>query len=125
MNLARVIVLVLCATAAPVLAAPSATQLAKDRAAAAEKVYRNASAMLKTGRGTVEGVYQWSVRWLDADRDSAKPVKPALAAHLARMQELETELVKARDAGTATTGDADAATYFRLEAEGWQARGRR
>lgn len=125
MKLARVIVLALCATAATAAAAPNATQLAKDRAATAEKVYRGVVAMQKSGRSTVEAVAQWSVRWLDAELDAAKPKKQALADHVTRMTELETEAAKMRDAGTIAGSDADAATYFRIEAELWQARGKR
>jgi hypothetical protein len=117
MKLALVITAVLATT--PALAAPTA----KDRAASAEKVYRSTSARLKAGAVTVEVVYQWSVRWLDAEL--AAKTKTALADHLARMQELETAMAKARDAGVAHADDAEAATYFRIEAEIWQARGKR
>lgn len=125
MNLARVIVLALCATSATAIAAPKAAQLAKDRVAVAEKVYTHATAMMKSGRGTVEGVYLWSVRWLGADLDAARPAKQAFADHAARMTELDTEATKAKGAGAVSAGDAEAATYFRIEAELWQARGKR
>lgn len=117
MKLALVIAALLATT--PAFAAPTA----KDRAASAEKVYRSTSARLKAGTVTVEVVYQWSVRWLDAELEAK--TKTALADHLARMKDLEEAMTKARDAGTAHSDDAEAATYFRIEAEIWQARRKR
>jgi hypothetical protein len=123
MQLARVVLLVVLLVA-PAVAAP--TQLQKDRLAAAEKVFTGTVARVKTGQATADAAYAWSVRWLDAALDAdPKTAKKAFADHLARMKELEAERAKARDAGTATTTDADAATYFRLEAEVWSTRNKR
>lgn len=122
MTLRVLVVLVLCAATA--IAAPSATQLAKDRAAAAEKVFRGVVAQQKAGQATVESVHQWSVRWLDAAIDSGEAKKQALADHVTRMTELEALAIKMKDAGVLATSDADAATYFRIESELWQARGK-
>jgi hypothetical protein len=116
--------ILLCASVATAVAAPDAGQLAKDRVAAAEKAYRNAVAAQQVGRGTVETICQWSVRWLDSELDASKPKKQVLADHVTRMTELEAEMVKQRNAGKVTGADVETAAYFRIEAELWQARGK-
>src|SRR5687767_1257444 len=91
MNLVRVIVLALYATSATAVAAPSVAQLANARVASAKTVYTHTIARLKSGSGTIEAVYLWSVRWLGAELDARKPAKRAFADHVTRMTELETE----------------------------------
>jgi hypothetical protein len=130
MSIARTIALVLCASiAAPSSAseaAPTAAELAKDRAAAAEKAFRAAAAAHRAGRAPVEAVYAWSVRWLDARLGAApKAARQALADHGKRMADLEAEVQKMAAAGRAGSLDADAAAYYRIEAEQWSARGKR
>jgi hypothetical protein len=107
------------------LAQPDAKKLARDRVTAADRMYQGTVASMKTGRAVVETAYLWSVRQLDAELDAGWLVKQALADHLKRMTALETELVRARAAGSATSLDAEAAAYFKLEAEYWVARGKR
>ncbi len=130
MTLARTIVLALCASiAAPSSsseAAPTIAELARDRAAAAEKAFRAASAGHRAGRTVIEAVYAWSVRWLDAAIDAApKAARQALADHRTRMTDLDAEAQRMAAAGTASSLDADAAAYYRIEAELWAARGKR
>ena len=131
MKLARPLVLaislLLAAGSVPAShAAPSVADLTKDRAAAAEKAYRNSLTLHQVGRTTVDAIYAWSVRWLDAAVDVApKGVKQALADHLKRMQDLEAAVQKLAATGQASTLDADAAAYYRIEAELWSARGKR
>lgn len=130
---ARALALSLCATfaaaaalPAPAAAAPTAAELAKDRLAAAEKTFRSAAVSHKAGRAPLETVHAWSVRWLEAALDAApKTAKQALADHAKRMAELDSEVQKMTAAGTASSLDADAAGYFRIEAELWAARGKR
>src|SRR5688572_10329104 len=120
MQLARAL-LITCLLFSFAAAAP--TQLQKDRVAAAEKVYKGVVSQLAVGRGTLDPVHAWSVRWLDATIDAdPKAAKQAFTDHLDRMKTLEAERAKARDAVLATPADADAATYFRIEAEIWLAR---
>jgi hypothetical protein len=107
------------------VAAPTAAQLAKERVVVADKAYKGAVVRHKGGRTTVEIVYQWSVRLLAAELDAGKQPKQVLADHVTRMKDLEAEAIKARDAGAATPDEAEGATYFRLEAEYWQTRGKR
>lgn len=130
MSIARTIVLALCASlAAPHAAseaAPTVAELAKDRVAAAERAFRTTSTAHRAGRAATEAVYAWSVRWLDAALEAApKAAKQALADHAKRMVDLEAEVQKMAAAGIAGSLDADAAAYFRLEAELWAARGKR
>jgi len=106
-------------------AGPSVAQLAKDRAAAAEKAFTSAETARAAGAGSVEMVGEWSVRWLEAAIAAGTRTKPALADHLARMTKLEAEVGNAVKAGTARASDAQAAEYFRIEAAYWVARGRK
>jgi urease accessory protein UreF len=115
----------LAATAATGHAAPTAAALAKDRAAAAEKAFRSATAMHAVGRGTVDTVYAWSLRWLAAALETApRAAKQALADHQKRMTDLEATVQKMFAAGTASSLDADGAAYFRIEADLWATRGK-
>ncbi|HWU90039.1 MAG TPA: hypothetical protein VN253_22405, partial [Kofleriaceae bacterium] len=100
--------------------------LAKDRAAAAEKAYRASVAQHQVGRITLDSVYTWSVRWLEAELAVApKTAKQALADHQKRMQDLEAAVQKMVAAGAASSLDADAAAYYRIEADLWAARAKR
>jgi hypothetical protein len=131
MSVARTIALALCASlAAPgavsLAAPPTAAQLAKDRADAADTAFHLASAGHRAGTVPLEVVYAWSVRWLAASLETApKTAKQAFADHLARMTDLETAVQKMFTSGTATALDYGAAAYYRIEAELWSARGRR
>lgn len=97
--------------------------LQKQRAEAAERVFTTTFAQAKSGRATVEAVATWSVRWLDSEREragsDAKAKAKALADHAARMAELEAWAGKAAAAGTIGPADAQAAVYFRIEADLW------
>jgi hypothetical protein len=130
----RIAAFALCATlagpASTSNAAPTAAELAKDRAAAAEKAFRSATALHAAGRATTETVDAWSLRWLDATLDAApeaapEAAKPALADHQKRMADLEATVKKMFATGTASKLDADSAAYFRREADLWVTRGKR
>ena len=98
---------------------------AEARVTAAAATFAAVEARLAAGATTVDAVYTWSVRWLDAQR--AQPVKglkgkaliAAAQAHLARMIGLEDRVTKLVDNGGAPTADREAARYYRLEAELW------
>jgi hypothetical protein len=123
MQFARVL-LIMFALAIPAAAAP--TQLQKDRVAAAEKVFTGTVARVKTGQATADDAYAWSVRWLDAALDAEPGAKKkSFADHLARMKDLEADAVKRRDAGAAPATEADAASFFRIEAEIWASRAKK
>lgn len=109
--------------ATPAVAAPTQAELVKARAEAAAKIYPVVLANFAAGRGTVEDVYRWSVRWLDGEVERTKGKAP-LADHAKRMAELETKAKAARDAGTIPSTDFEIAAYFHVEADLWVLRGK-
>ena len=121
----RIALVVVALLAGSAVAAPDAKQLAKDKVTAAEKVYKGTVASIQVGRAVSESAYVWSVRWLEAEVGAGKPIKQALADHLARMTALEADLAKAKAAGTAHPVDHDATVFYKLEAELWALRGKR
>ncbi|MCX5742553.1 MAG: hypothetical protein NT062_08660 [Proteobacteria bacterium] len=112
------------AFAHPVLAKPTQAELRTDRAEMAAKVFPLVLASFEAGKATPEAVYQWSVRWLDADLDRAKGKSTPLADHAARMFALEAEAKKQVAAGILQALKGEASTYYRIEAELWVARGK-
>jgi hypothetical protein len=100
--------------------------LAKARVEAARRTYTEMARNHKEGRITrTEIVYQWSLRWLAAERD----VSPARAdrvaackAHWERMKELERMTKDQLRARFVPIEEATAAEFYRLEAELWLAK---
>ncbi len=112
----------LALTAAAGLATPARAGRAEVRIAAAAETFAIAQARYAAGTITVDDVYTWSVRWLDAQRDQplkGKALVAAAAAHLDRMTALEAEVTAAVAAGRASSYDLAAARYYRAEAELW------
>jgi RNA polymerase sigma factor (sigma-70 family) len=108
------------------------TTLLKARIALAQKGYEAAVPLLtQTKRfgnvlspvGKPEDVYNWSIRWLQAQRDMSPKHEDqvaALEAHLKRMTELKEKVKQlARDLLLGIT--VDEAEWYRLEAELWLA----
>jgi len=95
--------------------------LAAERLAAAADLFAAAKGAYDTGTGTVDAVYTWSVRWLEA----ASARATARGAHLDRMKALEATAKEKVASGLAPTLDVKAAAYFRVEAELWARRGTR
>ena len=125
-----VVVLLLSSTAIadPAPTRPtSAADIAKARTDLAAKAFANALSRFEVGSANVEDVARWSLRWLDASLDGAtgRVVTTALAAHAARMKDLDDKAIAASNTGRTYAADADAATYYRLEADLWVARGKR
>jgi hypothetical protein len=94
--------------------------LLEKRLDTARKVYEQNLARVKNGQGQPSGLAEWSERWLDAElalaaaqADRAK----ALRTHLDRAREVERIATNFARAGQGRQADADAATYFRLQAE--------
>ncbi len=68
--------------------------------------------------------YQWSRRWLDAQRaiDKSKDKQiAAYSAHLDRMKEMETLVAKGVGAGQVAKVELTAVKFYRIEAEKWLA----
>ena len=107
----------------PSPAAPAgAKELATARVEAARATFEAYKASAAVGRDPAEAIYTWSVRWLTAQLDAGAKAPAALEDHLQRMKELEAA-VKTRVAqGLAGKTEAEAAAYYRTEAEYWAAR---
>jgi hypothetical protein len=116
------------ALADPAPARPtSPADIAKARSELAAKAFASTLSRFEVGSANVEDVARWSLRWLDASLDGAtgRAVTTALAGHAARMKDLDDKAIAASNTGRTYGADADAATYFRLEADLWVARGKR
>jgi hypothetical protein len=124
-SLALALALATTAVSHPTEAAPNVVQLAKDRAAAAEKAFKSSLAMLQGGRGQVDFVCEWSERWMDASIAAGTKTKDALAAHVTRMTDLEAAIAKDVNAGKLRPLDLEVVQYFRIEAEYWAAGAKR
>jgi hypothetical protein len=95
-------------------------ELLEKRLDAARKVYRQNMAYLKAGRGQLSELFGWSERWLEADlalKGKQAERVHVLREHLDRTREVEKIMVAYVNAGQVRQADADAATYYRLEAE--------
>jgi hypothetical protein len=114
------------AAACPALAEPAAAppkapkQLLEKRLEAARKVYEQNLVRLKAAQGQPSELFGWSERWLEAELaladKQAERVK-ALNDHLDRTREVERIAATYARSGQGRQADADAATYYRLEAE--------
>jgi len=105
-------------------AVAAADQLADDRAAQAAKVYDALRA--RTAAPSDEELYRWSVRWLDAQLDAQpKAAAKAFADHAQRMAQLEATAKAGYKSGLIDAVALTMATYYRLEADLWAARGKK
>jgi hypothetical protein len=109
------------ALADPAPAPPTVPKdLLEKRLDAARKVYRQNMARLKGAQGPPAEVFGWSERWLDAELAlSEKPEErvKALRDHLDRTRAVEQTAAALARTGQGRQADADAAAYYRLEAE--------
>jgi hypothetical protein len=105
-----------------------AAENARARLAASQKAYNGTFQRWNvdfTAPNPVEGLYQWSRRWLEADRDLADTKEgraAALQAHLDRMKKLEDQVRQWHKGKFTGPLEVTAAELFRLEAEHWLAR---
>jgi hypothetical protein len=108
-------------TAGPKTAPKIPRELLAQRREAARKVFEEHLTRLKAAEmATDERLMWWSERWLNAELAlSEKPADrtAALAAHVQRLKELERIFDAHAKAGQARESDAQAATYFRADAE--------
>ncbi len=102
------------------------TELKKELVAAAETTYKQDLARIKGLQGSsVEELYTWSHRWLDAELDLAANKDERVAAHqrhLDRMKDLEKMAKAMAVTGQGRQSDATAAAYYRTQAELWLTR---
>jgi hypothetical protein len=109
--------------------APEKAANAKARAEAARKVYECMMERYRLDAGfkfDPEQAYQWSRRWMEAEREAAGAKAGRVAAvegHLERMKKWEKvmETDNAPGRHLYSPGDYAAAQFYRLEAEGWLA----
>jgi hypothetical protein len=120
------LVLTLAACVSPASGADKkAAENAKARMAAAKKVYEGTFKRWQvdlTSGLSFESMYQWSRRWLDAERDLADTKEArvaAIQAHLDRMKKLEDLVRQWHRKGFVNNTDVAAGEFYRLEAEHW------
>jgi len=102
---------------------------AKARRDAAKKVYEASWDVYvhdsQIGRGDIEYYHDWSVRWMQAERDLVQKKAERIAAvegHLKRMQVWKERLDDGvKNGATRPLYEVSAAEFFRLEAEDWLA----
>jgi vacuolar-type H+-ATPase subunit I/STV1 len=99
---------------------------AKARLAAAKTVYEGSwkhhIEEPESGPSAVEYYHDWSVRWLQAERDLSQTKAEqitALEGHLKRMQLWKEMLEKNAQDGNIPTYAAQKGQFYRLEAEDW------
>jgi hypothetical protein len=109
--------------AAPEAPSEKVNELARARVEAARKTYAEMWRNHREGRlPRSELVYQWSCRWLAAERD-VSPAKADQAAafkgHWNRMKELDKMTREQFRARFVPIEEATATEFYRLEAELW------
>ncbi len=92
----------------------------RDRLDAANKVFVALEAQYQQGTTTLDDVYVWSVRFMQADR-SVNGDSAAVQAHTARMSSLDSSVQKRVQSGMAPRSDELAARYYLAEARVWTA----
>jgi hypothetical protein len=114
--------------AAPVAAEPEPdpaavlARLATQRRDAARRTYEVMWVNYREGRASEDGLYRWSWRWLNAEKQLSDQRPDQIAAHKAhyeRMRDLERLIRKLRVSGQTTIDEVSAAEYYRAEAELW------
>jgi len=101
----------------------SAVANAKARVEAARKVYEGRWARLPVDlnwRFDIDKDYQWSRRWLEAEREVSDKKADQIAAaegHLDRMKKEEAYVKDQVSSGVGSPVDLSAAKFYRLEAE--------
>jgi hypothetical protein len=104
-------------TAASAATARPVAEIRQAQIAAASRAHAAALAAYAVGTGHLEAVYQWSVRWMQAER--ATTDRLAIGRHRARMDVLSAEVSKRIAVGLASPADSDAVAYYLAEAELW------
>jgi hypothetical protein len=102
--------------------AAAIARLAVQRRDAARRTYEVTWIDYRERRASLDGLYRWSVRWLDADRqlsDQPADQVAAFKAHFERMRDLDRLIRKLRAAGQTTIDETSAAEFYRTEAEMW------
>jgi hypothetical protein len=100
---------------------PSAPkELRQTRLEAARTLFRQHLARVKAAQGQPSDVFGWSERWLDAElAPAAMPADrvKALPDHVERTREVERVMTALAKTGQGPPTHAEAATYYRADAE--------
>lgn len=123
------VLVTVCSFAAEEKGKPGALALnAQARREAARKVYegmvRNPVEDPESVRYDLGDLHDWSVRWMQAERDLARTKVEKIAAiegHLKRMEVRKSNLDTALQQRRAAAYTAGVGEFFRLEAEAWLA----
>lgn len=103
-------------------AAPAPTQAVVD---AAQQAFSQSRARFEGSQGSVEEVYQWSVRWLESmSRHRPSNARAASQAHLARMRDVCVVARRLVGQGTLHPSTNHACDYYIAEAQLWVNQGR-
>jgi len=113
---------VLAAVACLSIACSAHAQPSQKRIDAAQRMYAETMLAFEQGMATVEEVYTWSVRWMNAtvDQDPAQR-SSSLAAHAERMNVLTDKAAPRVDSGVLPPSSRTACEYYVAEATAWVA----
>jgi hypothetical protein len=103
---------------------PAATlaRLAVQRRDAARRAYEVLWLDYRERLGSLDTLYRWSIRWLEAERQlSPQPADQVAAfrAHSGRMRDLDRLIRRLHAAGQTTVDETSATEFYRTEAEIW------
>ena len=109
-----------------VAAAQDAPDPAAERERLARLAYIDAETALDSGMAQPELVYQWSLRWLDAQRERTPSDQgAALQAHLERMRGLQHKVHAQIASGVQLPTMGTMVGFYVAEGEVWVGRGKR
>jgi hypothetical protein len=97
-------------------------RLAVVRRDAARKTYQTQWTDYRERRASLDSLYRWSVRWLEAERrlsDRQADVVAAFRDHWDRMRDVERLMRRLAGTGQTTIDEVSAAEFYRAEAEVW------
>ena len=95
-------------------------EVLQNRVEAARRVYQQNLVRVQSGAGIPADLFGWSERWLESELavcDTVSERVKALRGHRDRTRDVERITGTKARMGKGTQADADAAMYFRLEAE--------
>jgi len=95
-------------------------ELLEQRRDAARKVFTEDFKRFFNFRAEINPMFAWSQRWLEAElvlSDKKADRIASLEAHLERLRRLEKVAIQHARVGQLHQRDADAATYYRVDAE--------
>jgi hypothetical protein len=98
--------------------ARSTSSAERERLDAASKVYAALDAQYQAGVVSLDDVYVWSVRFMQADR-AVNGDNAAMQAHAARMTALDAAVQKRVQTGMAPRSDELALRFYVAEARVW------